>query len=97
MRKKNEAASKNKGNISIDVRKTEDDLSYLSMDFLAHLVDAGDKTKKDARLIRDADEFKPMRDAVAHTALLTNEAKKKLATVRENIKGRVKALLSVGK
>jgi len=38
-----------------------------------------------------------MRDAVAHTALLTDEAKKKLATVRENIKGRVKSLLSAGK
>ncbi len=96
-RKKNEEANKNKGNISINVRKIRDDLSYLSMDFLAHLVDAGDKTKRDARLIRDADEFKPMRDAVAHTALLTDEAKKKLATVRENIKGRVKTLLSAGK
>lgn len=96
-RKENEAANKNKGNISIDVRKTGDDLSYLSMDFLAHLVDAGDKTRRDARLIRDADQFKPMRDAVAHTALLTEEAKKKLATVRENIKCRVKALLSAGK
>ena len=38
-----------------------------------------------------------MRDAVAHTALLTDEAKKKLTTVRENIKARVKALLSSGK
>ena len=93
-RKKNEAMNKNKGNISIEVRKAGNDLSYLSMDFLAHLVDAGDKTKKDARLIRDADEFKPLRDAVAHTALLTDAAKKKLATVRENIKGRVKTLLS---
>ena len=97
MRKKNEATNKNKGNISINIRKIRDDLSYLSMDFLAHLIDAGDKTKKDARLIRDADKFKPMRDAVAHTALLTDEAKKKLATVRENIKARVKTLLSPGK
>ena len=97
MRKKNEEANKNKGNISINVRKMGDDLSYLSMDFLAHLVDAGDKTKRDARLIRDADEFKPMRDAVAHTALLTDEAKKRLSTVRENIKGRVKSLLTSGK
>ena len=60
---------------------------------LAHLVDAGDKSKRDARLIRDADEFKPMRDAMAHTALLTEQAKKRLTTVRENIKARVKALL----
>ena len=96
-RKTNEVASKNKGNISIKIRRTGDDLSYLSMDYLAHLVDAGDKTKRDARLIRDADEFKPMRDAVAHTALLTDEAKNKLTTVRENIKARVKILLFTGK
>ncbi|PIQ84568.1 MAG: DNA mismatch repair protein [Candidatus Omnitrophica bacterium CG11_big_fil_rev_8_21_14_0_20_63_9] len=96
-RKQNEAMNKSKGNISIDVRKTGNDLSYLSMDFLAHLVDAGDKTRRDARLIRDADEFKPMRDAVAHTALLTDAAKKKLVTVRENIKGRVKTLLLIGR
>lgn len=96
-RKKYENANKNKGNISINIRRTGSDLSYLSMDYLAHLVDAGDKTKKDARLIRDADEFKPMRDAVAHTALLTAEAKQKLTTVRENIKARVKTLLSPGK
>ena len=29
-----------------------------------------------------------MRDAVAHTALLTDAAKNRLATVRENIKGK---------
>ncbi len=91
--KKKEQESKNRGNISISIRKKADDLSYLAMNDLAHLVDAGDKTKKDARLIRDADEFKPMRDAMAHTALLTNEAKKRLTAVRENIKGRVKSLL----
>ena len=96
-RKANEAANKHKGNISIDVRRVGDDLSYLSMDFLAHLVDAGDKTRRDARLIRDADEFKPMRDAVAHTALLTDDAKTKLRSVRQNIKARVKTLLSDAK
>jgi hypothetical protein len=95
-RKTNETDSKNKGNISIDIRRAGDDLSYLSMDFLANLVDKRDKIK-DASLARDATEFKPIRDAVAHTALLTDKAKKKLATVRENIKGRVKALLSAGK
>lgn len=91
--KKKEQESKNRGNISILIRKKANDLSYLSMNDLAHLVDAGDKTKRDARLIRDADEFKPMRDAMAHTALLTDEAKKRLTTVRENIKARVKTLL----
>ena len=94
--KSRETESKKKGNISIAIRKTGGDLSYLSMDDLANLVDKLDKLK-DACLARDAAEFKPIRDAVAHTVLLTDEAKKKLTTVRENIKGRVKALLSAGK
>lgn len=94
--KTRETDSKNKGNISIAIRRVRGDLSYLSMDDLANLVDKLDKIK-DACLARDAAEFKPIRDAVAHTALLTDEAKKKLATVRENIKGRVKTLLSAGK
>jgi len=94
--KSRETDNKNKGNISIEIRRTARELSYLSMDDLANLVDKKDKNKY-ACLARDAAEFKPIRDAVAHTALLTDAAKKKLATVRENIKGRVKALLSRGK
>lgn len=94
--KTKEADNKNKGNISIEIRRGSEDLSYLSMDGLANLVDKRDKIKE-ACLARDAAEFKPIRDAVAHTALLTDEAKKKLTSVRENIKGRVKTLLATGK
>lgn len=92
-RKKNEDESKNAGNISIGIRKSGGDLSYLSMDFLANLVDKEDPIKK-ASLSRDAKEYKPIRDALAHTALLTDIAKNKLSTVYENIKGRVRTLLS---
>jgi len=95
--KSRETDSKNKGNISIAIRRAGGDLNYLSMDDLANLVDKPKDRIKQAGLARDASEFKPIRDAVAHTALLTDEAKKKLATVRENIKGRVKSLLSSGK
>jgi hypothetical protein len=91
-----ETGSKGKGNISIDIRKSNIDLSYLSMDGLANLVDKGDKIK-DASLSRDANEYKPIRDALAHTALLTDEAKSKLTSVYVNIKGRIKALLSAVK
>lgn len=91
--KEKEKASKNKGNISISIRREPRDSSYLSMNDLANLVDKRDPIK-DACLARDANEYKPIRDAVAHTALLTDEAKKKLSTVRENIKGRVKTILS---
>jgi len=90
--KDREQASKGKGNISIPIRKSSTDSSYLSMEFLANLVDKRDAAKE-ACLARDANEYKPVRDAVAHTALLTDVAKTKLTTVRENIKERVKTIL----
>lgn len=93
--KRVETDSKNKANISIDIRKNFNDLSYLSMDDLAYLVDMKDKSHplKTANLSRDADEYKPVRDALAHTSLLTNSAKTKLTTTYENIKARLKKLL----
>ncbi len=92
--KRNETGSKNKGNVSIEIRRRPSDLSYLSMDHLANLVDKPEDRLKQAALARDASEFKPMRDAVAHTALLTDTAKKRLRAVRDNIKGRIRTLLS---
>ena len=94
--KARENISKGKGNISIDIRREPNSPSYLSMDDLANLVDKRDPAKE-ACLARDANEYKPIRDAVAHTALLTKVAKTKLTTVRENIKGRVKTILSKSK
>lgn len=88
-----ETTSKDKGNISIAIRRNASDASYLSMADLANLVDKRDPIKE-ACLSRDANEYKPVRDAVAHTALLTPPAKTKLSTVRENIKERVKTILS---
>jgi|AntAceMinimDraft_16_1070373.scaffolds.fasta_scaffold05876_4 hypothetical protein len=88
-----EEDNKNKGNISIDIRKNNSKLSYLSMDHLANMVNKGDPIKE-ACLSRDAKEYKPMRDALAHTALLTDEAKSKLTTVYANIRERVLRLLA---
>jgi hypothetical protein len=92
-RKQNEKAAKGRGNISIEIRRGPSDSSYLSLDYLANLVDKTKVPDKEAALSRDAKEYKPIRDAVAHTALLTDPAKKKLTSVRENIKGRVKEIL----
>jgi hypothetical protein len=91
--RRREKESKEKGNISIELRKSNTKLSYLAMDNLANLVDKKDKAK-DACLARDATEYKPLRDAMAHTALLTDEAKAKLTAVYENIKGRLRTLFS---
>ncbi|RJQ42875.1 MAG: DNA mismatch repair protein [Gaiellales bacterium] len=94
--KNEEKRSKGVGNISIDIRKGSTDLHYLSMNYLANLnVDEKRKDRnKEASLVRDANEYKPIRDALAHTALLTDEAKQKLSSVYENIKGRINSLLS---
>lgn len=89
-----EKENKNKGNISIKIRRDDNDLGYLSMDDLANLVDKPKDKLKEAALARDATEFKPMRDAVAHTALLTDEAKERLKSVRQNIKARIKHLFA---
>lgn len=47
-----------------------------------------------ASLNRSAIEYKPIRDALCHTALLTNNAKIKLNNIYENIKARVLELLT---
>ncbi len=88
-----EKDNKNKGNVSIEIRSANTKLSYLSMDGLAYLVDKRDPAKE-ACLARDANEYKPLRDALAHTALLTDEAKNKLSAVYANIKGRIRTLLT---
>ncbi len=88
-----EEDNKGKGNVSIDIRQKKNDLCYLAMDDLANLVDKRDPAKE-ACLSRDAKEYKPIRDAVAHTALVTDLAKTKLNMVFENIKARIKALFS---
>lgn len=92
-RQKNEKLFKGKGGISIEIRKTNIGLSYLSMDHLANLVDKRDPNKE-ACLARDANGYKPIRDALMHTALLSDDAKRKLTSLYDNIKGRVKTLLS---
>jgi hypothetical protein len=91
--KNREKQSKAKGNISIDVRRLPSALSYLDMDSLAKLVDNKQDRLKDASLLRDATEYKPIRDAIAHTALLTDPAKAKLTAVFFNIKARIKNLI----
>lgn len=91
--KQKEKQNKGKGNLSISIRQKSHDLSYLSMDHLANLVDKKDP-QKEACLSRDAMEYKPIRDALMHTALLTDAAKMKLSSVYVNIESRVKELLS---
>lgn len=86
--------AKQKANINFDIREDDSDLSYLDMGVLARLADNGDDMAKKATLRRDAIEYKPIRDALAHTSRLTNIAKNRLNITYENIKARVISLLN---
>ncbi len=89
-----EGRNKQAANITFDIRQNPDDFSYLEMKSLAFLSATiiADQQEKQ-RLEQDAVEYKPVRDAVAHTALLTNTAKGRLTATYENIKAKVKELL----
>lgn len=91
--KKRENNARNLGNVNFDIRKDNDDLYYLSMDDLAITADRPEDKTKQASLIRDAKTYKPIRDAMAHTSVLTSVAKQSLNLTYENIKARVKKLL----
>jgi len=88
-----EEQNKKSGNCNIDLRQNDSDISYLGMHGLASLVDKQHGTQN--CLYTDAKEYRPIRDALMHTALLTNEAKIKLTSIYNNIKGRVKTILSL--
>ena len=91
-----ETARKTEANISFQIRKDNDDLSYLGMDYLAKVVEGTNKDPNTASLVRDATEYKPMRNAVGHTGLLTENSKRRLNSVYENIQGRLRTLLRGG-
>lgn len=87
-----ETTNKNTANLSFDIRQSSDDLVYLDMDSLANLIEKVDPIIQ-AGLSRDAKEYKPIRDAMAHTSLLTHNAKQRLNSTYENIKARIKQIL----
>jgi hypothetical protein len=88
-----EIASKNTANISYEIRQNNNDLQYLSMDDLSNLVDKPTDPNKDAGIARSAKVYKPVRDAMGHTALLTDDAKKQLSLEFKNIQVRLQQLL----
>jgi len=89
-----EAKRKGEANISFSIRKNDDDLSYLGMDDLAFTVEGNKTTGKVQSLWSDAVSYRPVRNVVGHTGLLTNNAKVHLSLTFENIKGRVRSLVS---
>ena len=92
--KDRETKRKNDANISFDIRREGEDLSYLGMDYLASVAEGPDAQSKNPSLWKDAVAYKPVRNAVGHTGLLTKTAKSHLNVIYENIKARVKDLVS---
>lgn len=91
--KAKEQQARSAANISFDIRANRDDLLYFSMDDLANFVDKPVDPLKESGIARDAKVYKPIRDAMAHTSILTNTAKQSLNLTYENIKSRLKKLL----
>ncbi len=88
--KEKETNNKRTGNVNIDIRLNNQDTSYLDMSGLANLVDKGGEVY---RLSQDAKTYKPLRDALMHTARLTDAAKVRITSVYDNMKGRLKTML----
>ena len=84
------AKTKTDGGINIQIRKTYSDESFLYMKDLSFAIE---KTCEPETLRTKTKEYSPMRNAIMHTALLTNEAKLRLTTVYYEIKARLKNLL----
>ena len=91
--KKAEQENLRTGHLNIPIRSNPHDLSYASMYTLALNIEK----PGDLSINQDAKEFKPIRDALAHTARLTEEAKVKLTSVFNNIKYRLINLLQQNK
>src|SRR5690606_22224407 len=91
--KRKENTAKSVANISFEIRQNANDLLYFSMDDLSNFVDKPTDASRNPGLSRDAKIYKPIRDAVAHTSIITQVAKQSLNTTYENIKARLKKLL----
>lgn len=91
--KHKEGEAKSRANISFEIRENAEDLLYFSMDDLSNMVDKPSDPLKELGIARDAKVYKPVRDAMAHTSILTTVAKNHLNTTYENIKARIKKLL----
>ena len=91
--KEKEFVNKGKANISYEIRKSMDDIYYLDMKYLSNFIDKASDKNKDPALSRSSDIYKPVRDAVGHTSIITPTAKQQLSIELENIKARVMKLM----
>lgn len=85
--------AKIKANISYTVRQSHDKINYLDMTQLSKTIDTS-KNDDSCSLWRSSVVYKPLRDSIAHTSLLTDVAKTRLTLEFENIKSRVSQLMA---
>lgn len=88
-----EADNLGKANISWAIRTANDDLYYIEMDGLAIMAE-GAKSSTGPSLWLDAVNYKPVRNAVGHTGLLSAAGKTHLNQVFLNVRARIKNLLA---
>ncbi len=88
-----EKDSKRNANIHFSIRVNPDNLSYLSMNNLAIIIDEKEDRNLRVGFVGSAIVYKPMRDAMAHTSILTEKSKQRLTSEYENIKGHLAELL----
>lgn len=91
--RRKEADKKRLGNLTIDIRSIDDDLFYLDTEPLIDIAEPTGRGDPDA-LHQDEKQFTPIRNAVMHTSLLTVEARTRMVSIRDNIRGKIKRLLS---
>ena len=89
--KKREEKNKNKANISYDIRENEDDLFYLDMDDLS--VKSDPDTGSGPSIEQSAKVYRPIRNAIGHTSIITEQAKNALNVEFNNIKARLEKIV----
>lgn len=92
--RKRESGKKGQANLSFTIRKDDSDISYLGMDALAVTVEGSKDSGGKQSLCDDAVAYAPVRNVVCHTGLLTDNGKRHLRLKYENIKARLKSLVS---
>ena len=87
-KEKVDKAKKDAG-IDYEIRQKTEGLYYSDMTDLTNAIATAKEKSENCGIIMHAKKFKPLRDAVAHTGLLTNEAKMDLELNFTNIKERI--------
>ncbi len=91
--KENEVRSKGQASISFEIRKKPSLLYYLDMLSLAQIIEEKNDDPNTPSLRKSTKRYKPVRNAVAHTSIITDVAKRHLNVEYKNIKARVTELI----